>query len=157
MGVNQSVSRVRFVFAMFSAALVGWSVLTLPLIVPGLLEGQVPSALSGLVLLAMFGIPIATVATFVIGTPVALFALRRGWISLPAAIGLGGLVGGLIGSSLLGWELLTLTGSFGGSEGMLWVDGWPTALGWQNEVGNLGKFILAGLLAGPTARLVAIR
>jgi hypothetical protein len=128
-----------------------------PILVPTIIQGDFRQALGAAVLLTLFGLPMAVVATFVVGLPIASIGLKRGWTGYLAALVLGGLTGALIGVGLLGWQLLTSSGSWGGSEGMAWVDGWPTKLGWAYEIRNLVWFALDGCVAGLTARRIAFK
>ena len=155
MGVNaHPISGRRLFLAVFSAALVGWFVLITPVLAPAVVTRDFVEVVSGLVLLGMFGLPIAIAASFMIGVPLALLALRRGWTSQHAALGLGAFAGSAIGLCLLGWQLLTFSGGWGGSEGMLWVDGWPTAIGWRYEFRNVALYAFAGGFGGLAARAV---
>ena len=149
-----SISGRRLFLAVFSAALVGWFILVAPFLAPALVTRDFAEVVSGLVVLALFGLPMAIVPSFVIGVPLALLALRRGWTSPRAALGLGALAGSAIGLCLLGWQLLTFSGAWGGSEGMLWVDGWPTAVGWRYELRNMALYAFAGGFSGLAARAV---
>jgi hypothetical protein len=153
----KAVGPRRLFWALFSAAVAGWLSIASPFLVYGLSEGGIREVFSGLIILGMFGLPFAVLAVFLIGTPVALLALRRGWTSRKAAAGLGLISGALIALLYLIWQLLTSSGSWGGGDGMLWVDGWPTELGWRYELRNLALFGLAGALAGLAARIVAFR
>ena len=158
MGVTgQVIGTGRLVLALFCAAFVGWFCLVGPMVFRALLSDGIQSALSGLVLLALFGLPIAGAAILLVGVPLAIVARRRRWFSLKSALGLGSLGGFAIWLVLLVLQLLTASGSWGGSEGMLWVEGQPTRLGWVQELYNSVQYVFAGAFVGLAARFIALR
>jgi hypothetical protein len=156
-GVRRPVSGRRIAAAIFGAAFAGWFTLVAATLFPAVVEGEFAEAISGLVLLALFGLPLALILSLLVGTPLVLLALRLGWTGPIAALLLGSLCGLVIGALLLAKQLVGSSGSFGGAEGWLWLDGWPTSLGWKYELRNLALYGLAGAVAGSVARIVGIQ
>lgn len=151
-----TISNRRLVLALICAAVTGWFCASAPLLFPVLLEEGLARMLAGLVLFAIFGLPFALFATFIVGLPIALLARENGWTG-PRHATLFGLGGGFaIWAGSLGNRLLTSTGSWGGSEGYVWKDGWPTALGWQQELASAPVTAIIGLISALVAWRVAI-
>lgn len=156
MDVNKpTISNRRLVLALLCAALTGWFCVAAPALLPILLEDDLRNLLATMVLLAIFGLPIALVATLVVGLPIALVARQKGWTG-PGHAALFGLAGGFaVWAGSLGYRLLTATGSWGGGQGYVWEDGWPTALGWRMELAGAPVTAFIGLASALIAWRVA--
>ncbi len=152
-----TISNRRLVLALICAAVTGWFCAVAPMLFDAPFEHGLREALAGMVLFAIFGLPFALFATFIVGLPLALVARAKGWTHLRHAMlfGLGG--GFAIWAGSLGNRLLTSTGSWGGSEGYVWKDGWPTALGWQQELASAPVTALIGLVSALVAWRVATK
>jgi hypothetical protein len=151
-----TISNRRLVLALICAAVTAWfcTVALLFLDVP--FEQTLDQVLAGVVLLAIIGLPIALIATLIVGLPIALVARAIGWTGLKHAI-LFGLGGGLaIWAGWLGYRVINATGSWGGNQGYVWKDGWPTALGWQQELASAPVTAAIGLVSALVAWRVAI-
>lgn len=150
-----TISNRRLVLALICAAVTGWFCAIAPLLFHGLLKEGLREALAGMVLFAIFGLPFALFATFIVGLPIALIARENGWTSLRHSIlfGLGG--GFAIWAGELGYRLINATGSWGGNQGYVWEDGWPTALGWQQELASAPVTAIIGLVSALVAWRVA--
>jgi hypothetical protein len=151
-----TISNRRMVLALLCAAVTGWLCAVAPLLFGALFEQGLREVLAGMVLFAIFGLPFALFATFIVGLPLALAARENGWTSLRHTIlfGLGG--GFAIWAGSLSYRLLSSAGSWGGSDGYLWEDGWPTALGWQQELADAPLTAIIGLISAMVAWRVAI-
>lgn len=157
MDVNKpTISNRRLVLALLCAAVTGWFCVVAPALLHGLLEDGLRNVLATIVLFAIFGLPLALVATLVVGLPIALVARGKGWTGSghAAMFGLGG--GFAIWAGWLGYRLLTTTGSWGGRQGYVWEDGWPTALGWRQELAGAPAIAIIGLVSALVAWRVAI-
>ncbi len=151
-----TISNRRLVLALICAAVTGWFCAIAPLLFDAPFEHGFREVLAGMVLFAIFGLPFALFVTFIVGLPLALVARAKGWIKLRHAtlFGLGG--GFAIWAGSLGNRLLTFTGSWGGNQGYVWKDGWPTTLGWQQELASALVTAVIGLVSALVAWRVAI-
>ena len=151
------------------AALVAWALLTM---VP--LVGQIASELlqdggprpdiwqqawGVLVLFTVFGLPVAFIATLVLGYPLWRLAERRGLTQLSHAAICGAICGAFIAAlrtatTVLGADPGT---SYGYSGDWIMIDGRLTPSGWASEFEALIILAVAGVCAGITAVWVARR
>jgi hypothetical protein len=148
-----SISNRRLVLALICAAVTGWFCASAPLLFGVLIEQGLRGALAGMFLFAIFGLPPALIATFIVGLPLALAAREKGWTK-PTYAAMFGFSGGFaIWAGWLGYRLLEATG---GNDGYLWNDGWPTALGWQQELASAPVTAIIGLVSAVVAWRVAV-
>jgi hypothetical protein len=150
-----TISNRRLVLALICAAVTGWFCASAPLLFGVLFEQGLRGALAGMVLFAIFGLPFALFATLIVGLPLALAARENGWTSPRQAMlfGFGG--GFAIWAGELGYRLTNATGSLAGNRGYVWIDGWPTALGWQQELASAPVTAIIGLVSALVAWRVA--
>ena len=144
--------------------MVGWALLTAHSLGSAMLFGDwdadSPRRLfSTLILFAMFGLPLSWLVGLLVGFPLCMLAVRQGWTSWRAALTLGALIGLLLRLGFLIPQLVDGSGgsSYGGADGMLWQDGWPTALGWWSELKDLALFGGVGALSALAAWRLTFR
>lgn len=158
----------RIVVAALTGAMIGWCLVTTHTLVSMVLSDGWSSDLmlrvrNTLFLFALFGLPVAWLAGLLFGFPICMLAVRKGWTNWRAALVIGTIAGFLLPTLSLVFRLLDGlepgrgSYSYGGSEGMLWQDGWPTALGWWSELSTIALFGGIGALSGLIAWRITIK
>jgi hypothetical protein len=164
--VNAPYRNRQLIVAAIVGAMTGWSLIVFPMAIVSLWQDDFSSegwlqARNMVILLGLFGIPIALVTGLLAGLPIMKIAMRRGKHSYRDALVFGAFAGLIVGLLLLVSQLLQglgdyfddrTIGSYGGGQGNLWANGMPTALGWWNELRNLAYFSFVGAGAGLASR-----
>jgi len=110
-----------------------------------------------------YDLPIAMFVTLVLGLPLWLVAERLGWHGRRGAVRLGALAGLIVFLALFVQMLLDALqvrpegeySAFGGWRGDIFVNGWPTALGWVMQAELALSMVAAGVMVGLAAYAAA--
>lgn len=151
-------TRTDWIRAVNWAAVLGWTMVVLP----DAFDGSDPhKAIFYFFMAALFGLPIAFAASWLIGAPILHHLMNRriGWLR---AILWGGGIAALIKALaiILGqmqhWIKRHSSGSFGFSDahGPIIIDNMRTAYGWQLVAERAVWFVLAGIVAALIVRTI---
>lgn len=166
--MNRTPTR-RVLQGLCAAALTAWGLLVVYTLVPDIVaelkwEGgarvdNLQQALASLTLLAIFGIPIAVIATIFLGYPMWRIAEVKGFNTRRDGLLWGVLCGSIISMFATAVTVLSASPgtSYGGSEGDFMTDGHLTTLGWVSQFESLVIFALLGACSGFVAVWVARR
>jgi hypothetical protein len=114
-----------------------------------------------ILVLGLFGIPLALTLGILVGFPAVTFANRLGRNRYVDALMFGAATGLLIGAVMLAYDLFqglgdylddTVHGSYGDGHGNLMDNGMPTARGWLYWFGYFIQLAIVGALVGATVR-----
>jgi hypothetical protein len=159
-------SNRQLVLACLIGSLVAWGMIVIPLAVLQLWDRAFSfdgwqQAGGVVVLLGLFGIPIALLLGFLVGFPAMKLANRLGRNRYRDALAFGAATGLAIALLLLVYSLVdglsdyfddSMRGSFGDGRGMLWDNGMPTVRGWLQELKKLVQYAVIGALSGASIR-----
>jgi hypothetical protein len=159
-------SNRQVVVACAIGSLAAWCIIVIPLTLQQLwhrgfsLDGWYRAG-EVILVLGLFGIPLALILGILVGFPAVKLANQLGRNSYIDALMFGAVTGLLIGAVILAYDLFqglgdylddTGHGSYGDGHGNLMDNGMPTARGWLYWFGYFIQLAIVGALAGATVR-----
>ena len=167
MGVNRFERRTpngRILLGLTAAALIGWFVFTLGIVMPMAVQGfadQDPyislTVRNTVLLMGLFGIPIALLLSLLVGFPLWKLAERRGFHLPKHGLLWGAMAGAIISLVLTGYTVLSGLPTYfdpnagydyADGTGLIVRDGLLTVRGWLLEGRRLLVMSAVGALAG---------